>query len=266
MVFSEQLVKDIDKYYKLKNEYIRKNNDSVAKILSNQGLTIADKRERVKEIKKRCVKCKREGGTLFQETNTKLYAICQVEPKCDFIIDINKGDPIILLPDLLTQLRFRLESEKTSLMELKINHALGTISDDDAIQMFDEKQEMFKRLTIATSSIEEKLISITNNISKNNEINSLKVDLYKVIDEYKNSLKDFKITGREEFMRDALEKYNDEILKKASELREKEYSFNNVDVIQTSSNEKEYVLRQEKYTLSDLEVPLINDLRELLNI
>jgi hypothetical protein len=226
-------------------------------------LTIADKRTRVKELKGKCIKCKKEGGTSFEETNTRLHAVCQAEPKCDFEININKGEPIILLPDLLAQLRLRLENEKSALMELKINHALGNVSDDDAIQMFDDKQELFKRLTIAVSSLEEKLISITNNIDKQSEINNLKVDLYKLIDEYKLSLKDFAITGREEYMRDALEKYKDEIMEKARELREKIYVLNDIDVVQMSSK-NEYVLRQEKYTLNDLEVPLISELKELL--
>ena len=33
---------------------------------------------------------------------------------------------------------------KTSLIELKIQHALGTITDDDVVGMFDEKRELLK--------------------------------------------------------------------------------------------------------------------------
>lgn len=276
MVFSEQLEKEIDDYYKLKHEYNQKQNVNIAKIMSNNNLTMADKRARVKEMKvskQKCIRCNKEGGTLFEESATELNAVCNAEPKCDFNIKVVKGDAVILLPELLSRLRLRLEKEKNALMVLKIKHALEMISDDEAVQQFDEKQDIFRRLTIGISTIEEKLLSVTNNESKNSEINTLKVELYKAIDEYKSSLREFSGTGREEFMRDALEKYDDEILSLASKLRESKYNLNAIEMIETSSNtssnpvisDNQYKLLQEKYILKDLEVPFIKELRALLD-
>lgn len=262
-MFSDELLEEIENYYKLKREYIQKQNTSIAKITSNKGLTLADKRERVKELKNKCVKCKGSGGTIFEETSTRLHAVCNAEPKCDLNIDINKGEPVILLPELLNKIRLKLENEKVKLMEIKIKHALETISDDEALQMFEEKNEKFRRLTTASASLEEKLINITNNSQKSMDINRLKIELYNAIEEYKDNLKEFRNTGREEFMRDALEKYKDDVIGLASELRETDYVLNLVET-DDSTGENQHKLIQEKYTLRELEVPLIPELRELL--
>jgi hypothetical protein len=264
MVFSEQLLEDINKYYKLKSEYEKKQQSKIDKIMSNTSLTIADKRGRVKEMINKCVKCKGNGGTIFEETATRLHAVCNAEPKCDLNMEIYKGEPVILLPDLLRALRLKIEKEKVKMIELKMNHAMELMNDDTAVSMFDVYQSLFKRLTVANASLEEKLISITNSATRNDDITRLKIDLYKSVDEYKDNLKEFKGTGREEFMRDALEKYNDEMLPLATELRSKEYNLNELDTIDAVNADNQYRLIQEKYTMKDLEVPFIAELRELL--
>jgi hypothetical protein len=50
----------------------------------------------------------------------------------------------------------------------------------------------------------------------------------------------------------------------ATELRSKEYNLNELDTIDAVNADNQYRLIQEKYTMKDLEVPFIAELRELL--
>lgn len=232
---------DIDKYYKMKKEYMNQKKKSV------------------------CVNCKKPGGTIFEESPTHLRAFCGADRKCGLSIDINKGNPVIQLPTLLTALREKLEKEKSKMIELKIKHAIGAVTDDIVIQQFDVGREQLRKLTTASAAIEEKLLAITNNPAKEEAINRLKADIYMVVQEYKSSLKDFEETGRDAFLKDAIEQYNNAIVPKVEELRETKYSLSMVEE-GTGLNDdvSEYRLIQEPYTLRDLEVPFLPELRELL--
>ena len=65
MSYSSEQLEDIDYYYKLKKQYKKSQDNSISKIMSNDNLTIADKRVRVKEVMNKCINCKSDGGTVF---------------------------------------------------------------------------------------------------------------------------------------------------------------------------------------------------------
>ena len=133
------------------------------------------------------------------------------------------------MPDLLRLLQKRVEDVKTSLIELKIQHALGTITDDDVVGMFDEKRELLRKLSAATASIDERMLSITDSPQKQAEVNRLKAEVYTATQEFKNNLQEFSSTGRDAFLSDALEQQTNIITPLVTELRETMYVKNVVE-------------------------------------
>jgi hypothetical protein len=243
---------EIDAYYKFKREYTDKNGEFSAIL----GLP-ADKRAGHK-----CLRCRKAGGDIFTEDASTLRAECGADPKCDLNITVNRSGPVVLIPDLLRILRNRVEYVKTSLIEMKIQHALGTITDEDAVGMFDEKRELLRKLSAATASIDERMLSITDSPQKLAEVNRLKAEIYTATQEFKNNLQEFSSTGRDAFLIDALEQQTNVITPLVTELRDTLYVKNAVEY---DPNSGMSVLVQDPYTLKDMEVPFIPELIELFS-
>lgn len=257
---SEGLIEEVEQYYKLKRELKGKQDTAIRKVMSNQSLSRADKRERVKEILNVCIRCKNPGGTIFEETSTYLSVMCGAAEKCDLQFVVQKGEPVVLLPDLMKIIKQKFEEEKTKMITLKIQHALGYISDEEAVAMFDYEKEVIKQLSTISASLEAKMIEITNNQEKEAEINRLKVELYNSVQDFKANISEFMDTGKEGFIRDAMEKYSDELMPRAAAVREEIYSLNAVEI----NKDDMHTLLQERYTLNDLEIPFIKELREVI--
>lgn len=246
-----QQQEDIDNYYKLKSEYVDKNG-----IVSTVIQLPAEQRVNFK-----CIKCKRPGGTIFEETPHILHAVCGADPKCDLDMSVRKTGPVVLMPVLLGLLRNKLEAEKTKLIELKIKHALGSVSDDDVISQFEEGSELLRRLSAAVASIDERLLSVTDSPMKHSNINRLKAEIYTATQEYKNNLREFVDTGRDAFLVDALEQQENVITPLVNELRDTLYARN---MVEYNPDMDEYVLIQQPYTIEEMEVPFLPELHELL--
>jgi len=242
---------EIDAYYKFKREYTDKNGEFSAIL----GLP-ADKRRDHK-----CLKCRKAGGDVFAEDASTLRAECGADPKCDFVLTVNKPGQVILMPDLLRLLQKRTEDVKTSLIELKIQHALGTITDDDVVGMFDERRELLRKLSAATASIDERMLSITDSPQKSAEVNRLKAEIYTRTREFKDNLQEFTTTGRDAFLADALEQQASVITPLVTELRNTLYAKSKVEEDPGTGTS---VLVQDPYTLREMEVPFIPELKELL--
>jgi hypothetical protein len=145
---------------------------------------------------------------------------------------------------------------------MKIQHALGTITDEDAVGMFDEKRELLRKLSAATASIDERMLSITDSPQKLAEVNRLKAEIYTATQEFKNNLEEFSSTGRDAFLIDALEQQTNVITPLVTELRDTLYVKNAVEY---DPNSGMSVLVQDSYTLKDMEVPFIPELIELFS-
>lgn len=244
----------IDAYYKLKNDYAEKNGSIAATLSSSLP---AEKRTAYK-----CVSCRKPGGTIFEESAESLHAVCGADPKCDLDVTIKKNGPVIQMPQLLQSLKEKLEDEKTKLIELKIQHALGSISDEAVLQQFESGRNLLQRLSSAIASVDQKMLSVTDSPEKQATINRLKAEIYTLTQEYKTSLSEFRGTGREAFLIDALEQQTNVIEPLVTELRETLYA---KSIVEYKVEMDEYTLVQEPFTLRDMEVTLSPEFKQLLS-
>lgn len=243
---------ETDAYYKLKSEYAEKNN-VLPGLLANmpEGMRATHK----------CSKCRRQGGVVFQENAGELRATCGADPKCDLNMSVARTERVVMLPWLLSTLQARMEKEKTKLIELKIRHALGNVEDDAVVVEYERISDILRRLSAATASVDERLLSVTDDPARRDAINRLKAELYTAIQEFKSNLGEFQATGRDAFMVDALEHQNNVLQGVATELRKTTYEANFVEY---QPDMDEYVLTQNAYTLKQLEVPFLQEFKELI--
>lgn len=261
MSVNEEL-SELDEYYKLRNKYQNNYEKAVSAIVRNPMLTIAEKRERVGQIVPLCVNCRKPGGTRFVEEKERMLAVCNAEPRCGLNLDVPRLGRVTLLPRLVKFLKNELEDEKDTVIGLKISHAVGFISKDEAIEQFEDNREWLSQLSRAYTIEEQNLLDITNNQERNTRIRTLKAELYTAIKEYKDSLQQFKNTKSQGFLSDAVDQYVNQILPLTTELRNTEYR---VNMVEEDTLTGEFRLIQEKNSLADFEVPFTTQMDALLN-
>lgn len=245
MSYEEQM----DAYYRLKREFAEKN----GAFSTLPGLA-AEKRANMK-----CVGCRKPGGTVFTEDGDGLRAVCGAEQKCGLDLTVRKPGPVVLLPVLLQASRDRLEEEKAKLIGLKIRHALGAITDEAVINEFEQGRIVLEKVSAALAAIDQKLLTVTDSPDRHAAVVRLKTELYTAVQEFKSNLREFRETGRDAYLMDALEFQMNTMTPIVTELRDTIYAKNLVEYA-----DDEYKLIQERYTLKELEVPIPNELRELL--
>lgn len=244
---------EIDNFYKLKNTYDTQYANDVSKIINNTSLSESDKRERVRLIVRRCVNCKKPGGTIFEVSQTALKARCNSEPRCSLNIDIDKGIPVVQAPSLLESLKQNLEVQKSDLVSVKIQHALEMIDDEEATEYFIRAKEVLEKLSREMVRVEEHIIELTNNIDKQNEISQNQIVLFEMVEQFKDLLLRFNETGKEGYIRDAIRLASENIFPKATEIRSLKYQVNTIYKDKVTGVSK---LIQEPYTLEDMTVPV----------
>ena len=150
--FGDSLLNDIDKYYKLKQNYLSVIQNHKSKILNNKLLSRKEKKTLWNEYTPTCIACRGQGGCAFNSIYNKdigrvLLAHCNSDPKCDFNIEIRLSESL-LLNKLIQIVDDDMNSYKKDIIVNKNDLIFGITTDDD--QLFNDIIEKI------TSLIEEK--------------------------------------------------------------------------------------------------------------
>jgi hypothetical protein len=81
---------DVLNYYKLKQNYKELMDDRKQEIRKTERLTLKELKARFKKLIPRCVNCHKAGGTIFEEKNGMLKAVCAAKVQCTLNINIKR--------------------------------------------------------------------------------------------------------------------------------------------------------------------------------
>lgn len=81
---------DVLNYYKLKQNYKELMDDRKREIRMTERLTLKELKVRFKKLIPRCVNCHKAGGTIFEEKNGMLKAVCAAKVQCTLNINIKR--------------------------------------------------------------------------------------------------------------------------------------------------------------------------------
>lgn len=81
---------DVLNYYKLKQNYKELMDDRKQEIRRTERLTLKELKVRFKKLIPRCVNCHKAGGTIFEEKNGMLKAVCAAKVQCTLNINIKR--------------------------------------------------------------------------------------------------------------------------------------------------------------------------------
>jgi len=240
----------------------------------NNGIEGLNKYNRLKEQyfynkhNVKCVNCKRNVKTIFlttynSENNSRvLSARCgDTENPCNLNIEIVLN-PVQLLDNIVKKEREMLNEYQLQIIKTKNDLLFGYITQDEAIEIFENTKILIKNTTVQLETYLIKLLGITHNTEKQKEILTKQTELYEHIQNFKTHITMFKSTAEHTHIKEAIELYINTILPITKELTNLKYSSNSIIPDNATIGEydkmdfkkiKIYTHEQKEYTIQMME-------------
>lgn len=248
---NEKYIDALNSFYKLKEKYEDKYNKDKLKIINNPVYSLQEKQEKFKQLKKYCINCRKEGGSIFTNENNKLKVICgHIQQPCKLNIELDKG-LYKNSEDLADYLNEIINEKKTELIKIKLDFLFGYISEDDALMKFNHLKEEIQKKNENYRRVEVFYLNIVDNKYKKDLLEEAEINLHLNIQQIKDLHKVYNINENKLLLKNVVEKYINEILPLVSSISELEYVYRTIDKI-----EDENILVEKAYTINELEYPI----------
>lgn len=239
----------INKYYKLKHDYIISIQKAVKKIRDNNLLSVTEKQDKFREFKEKCVICGKSGGTIFKQENDVLIAQCgNIDNPCKLNIRIQRAKYEDISTEILNENNI-INDKKTEIILTKLNFLFGFSNETKTIELFNRYKSELVEEVKNYQKINRKYFDIVENLSNKEEIKKLNLALFSLIQNMKDLIKNFNETGENQFLKDAGELYVSHIVKTVKELQALKYK---IQYVYTENNDHHLI--QETYTPAEMQV------------
>jgi hypothetical protein len=256
---NQSVENNINEYYRLKSKYDNDNEKNKKKILNNKMLDMKDKKAEFKQLKPKCVNCGKPGGTTFASVVSndpmgvkfrELRAFCNATEPCGLNINIAVGN-FENINDILKMIDGEIYTAKNEIINDKNKLLFGLITTEKALENFDLLKATIKDFTDILERYLQIYIKITDNPETKEKINTELEKSYLLIQQIRIAIQNFNETNSIDFVRGAVEVYQDELRPTLNEILRLKYKENMV-VFQESDNT--YHLVQRAYSMKDLEL------------
>lgn len=219
--------KYLNKYFQLKKKY----DDEVyqTKLSIYQTYSKKEAKKRIANVKPKCIKCKRPGGTLFKYEDFTHYAVCDVKgTPCDLNIEIQTGD-LASVEDLYSIFKEDTDNLKDSIIRHKLDALFNYVSESASIDIFKKELTSYNEISSTFKYILDQYNEIYNNEHKKDKLNSLQFELKEKIQKYKSLLKEYQETNNAELLSLATEYNIKEIMVVEQQIRDLKYVLMEMD-------------------------------------
>ena len=244
-------------YYKLKDQYEEKYNIKKKSVLSDETLSMTQKRAEIAKFKRgrKCIVCKNTGGTIFTEDNRTLKAVCgSAATPCGLNIEIAKGK-IENIGELIAVTYNKIEAIKENIIKYKLDLLFRYITDEQLVQKFGEAKKELDTYLEQYDKLYSKYIDVTVNPQNIDVLKVLNAELYTYTQQIKQLMKEFNVTGENEKIRTLIEIYLTNIVPLTKKIRDNTYIYSSIEY---DENTKEHWLIQKKYNIGSMEVEIEN--------
>lgn len=225
----DSVVDAMDKFYKLKSSYEKDIADKKRAIRRDRTLTAIQKRQKMTQLRSKCLNCGKQGGIVFSVTADNLKAQCgNASEPCNLNIDINKGS----YENVLTTLSFLKgdeETTKSDIIRTKLNLLFGYIGEDEALTEFHKLREKLKDDLLLRESVEADALKIITRSEFEKAISENKISMFVEKQRLKAFAEEFSDTNQQDKINDMIEVYNGELKPLAKQLMENTYAYTGVE-------------------------------------
>jgi hypothetical protein len=231
----------MERYYELKQRYEKYINGRKTKIKKNKELSLKEKRAMIKKIVPRCVNCNKPGGTIFEDKNGMLKAVCASKTPCDLNISIKR-----IRYDNMRELDIKNEKQsenlKLRIIMTKLDYLFGlNKSKDDIVDKFNTLKNELAALSEKQLILNKNYGDIISGINRDPLLNDATMDLVNETDELKKIYNEYKLDKKTAYLKTMVEKYLTTILPLTEQIRKIKYGYyeveQNNEVVELISNE-----------------------------
>lgn len=258
-VENESVENNINEYYRLKSKYNNENEKNKKKILNNKMLSIKEKKAEFKQLKPKCVNCGKPGGTTFASIISKesdggkfreLRAFCNAVEPCGLSVNIAVGN-FENISSVLKTIDDEIYTAKNEIINDKNRLLFGLTTTEKVLENFDLQKDSIRDYTNLLENYLQIYIKITDDPERSEKLKSELEKSYLHIQSIKDALYRFNETNGIEFVKSAVEIYQNQLRPVLNEVLKLKYR-ENVVVFDESDNS--YHLIQRNYSIKDLEI------------
>lgn len=246
----------LDNYYKLKEKYEDEKKKYKGEIIHNNKLSIKEKHKRYKQIKLKCVNCKRPVGTVFSSKydreidNKVLKAVCgDLANPCNLKIILHTGI-IDLYTELIKEQEDQLQDAKNKIIEDKNRLIFHYINEQEAIERFDNFKENINESSSVLTFMLEEYLTIIDNAEVKKEIQEKGEESYAIITLIQEAISKFNGTNDTQYVKDAVSMYVTRLQPLLNSIMKLKY---HDSFVEYNDSTKMYHLIQKKNNIHDME-------------
>lgn len=200
----------LNRYFKMKSDYENKILQEKRKI-KEKSYSKKESKELLRKFKPKCIKCKKDCGTIFSNKGGRYTAICgSVDNPCKLNIKLYKGE-FVNLEMFLEVMRDYINQHKEEIIKQKLDTLLNFISEEESSQLFKEKIEAYNDDNVLYMETLSKFNDVFNNeqrkesiLKKKKLVNKIKTDMQILLNKYEE-------TKNTEFLKTAIGIYCDSL-------------------------------------------------------
>jgi len=215
----------IQDYYQLKQSY-QENINRRKKIIKKKDISIKEKKTLIKQIIGKCVNCGKSGGTIFEEKNGFLKAVCgNTTQQCDLNINIKRKlyDNVREIDQTNNKL---IENLKLRIIMTKLDYLFGVNSSkDETVDKFNTLKHDLASLSEVHLINLKKYGDIISGIHREPLLNDATMDLIQEINELKQLYKTYQEKKTVVYLTAMIEIYITKIKPLTEKIRNMNYGY-----------------------------------------
>ena len=237
-------------YYELKARYMHKVKQGQDRVVK-QDISVEERKKLFSELRPKCEKCKREGGTLFFQENHTLMAKCGNPEPCSLDIQIYTGK-YTTYPEALRTTKDAYEKEAHSILEAKYDLLFQYVTETDVKSTLSTMKQTYMK---TKNQYDTEIGTWTNIISNPDILQHIQEEeliIKKKCIQLKDTLNLYKKSPSSDILRDMILYYKTDLLPSVNKLRQLKYRDMHFE-FKTGAVD---VYSDTIYSLKDLEITL----------
>lgn len=245
----------LHEYYRIKRKY-QADEHVLKRKVYERAPTKRMARYAMNTVQMPCIKCKRKVGTSFKTTADKHVALCgDSQNPCPLNIQIYRGN-FANYEYYLKSFKESSQSLHEAIIRQKLDALFSYIDEDESLKIYKNELEAYN----IDSGVYKELLDFHNNLYNNEQkmalVEKKSGELFRLIEQSKSLLDEYKQTENNELLKLAMEIQVQQIIPEARNLRMIKHEIMEMNTNEISANKSEHVLFQYPTRLSNLDFQL----------
>uniref|UniRef100_A0A6C0DP20 Uncharacterized protein n=1 Tax=viral metagenome TaxID=1070528 RepID=A0A6C0DP20_9ZZZZ len=251
-------LESLNSYFKLKNNYESKIRSDKRKIMEKNENNKENKKKGKKQLlsyKPQCIKCKRPVGTIFSKSNNNYIVICgdTIQP-CSLNIQIYPGDKNNI-EHLINLFKEEVDSLRDIIIRQKLDTLFNYVTEDKSVELFKKELEAYNQDSVILKQYIDMNDELFHNNHKKKLIEQKNEKIFRVIENIRNLLNEYKNTKNRELLKTAVQLQVDELLPETRIIRMMKNEIMEIQYT-TISNHNEYSVFKYPISLEKLDISI----------